>query len=242
MAPNAVVQTYFNPGAAGQLRRYCAASCLGVGVLLPVAAPLLALCLINPWIKLLLEVSTVITPASACFDGGGAAVCPGASAVDYYFWNVTNALQARPDVRRRPRKHAAACPRPCLRKTLMWCVECCQRGAGAACACALPLKHADLIGCPPYRKGMYKETPCSTTLKDHSCTRLQLSTVGQLGRLRQPCRGLAHGARADATSRSAAKPGTTRVPWTSCARSGWTDGRPRHTARSAPTASRRARA
>jgi uncharacterized membrane protein len=104
-----VVQTYFNPGAAGQLRRYCAASCVGVGVLLPLAAPLLALCLINPWIKLLFEVSTVITPASACFSGGAAAVCPGASAVAYYFWNVTNARQARAGARRRPASQARGC-------------------------------------------------------------------------------------------------------------------------------------
>ncbi len=94
MPSNAVIDTYFKAGStSGRLKNYCASCSLVLGALLPVFAPLLALCLINPWVKLLFEVSTVITPFSPCFEEGAGTVCPGPSSVVYYFWNVSNAQQ-----------------------------------------------------------------------------------------------------------------------------------------------------
>ena len=95
MAANPVVQTYFRDSSAGALRRYCASCALALGAALPLVAPLLALGLFNPWVKLLFEVSTVITPLSPCYNTAAPTVCPGASRVAYYFWNVSNAVQAR---------------------------------------------------------------------------------------------------------------------------------------------------
>ena len=95
MAANPVVQTYFRDSSAGALRRYCATCALALGAALPLVAPLLALGLFNPWVKLLFEVSTVLTPLSPCYNTAAPTVCPGASKVAYYFWNVSNAAQAR---------------------------------------------------------------------------------------------------------------------------------------------------
>ena len=95
MAANPVVQTYFRDSSAGALRRYCVSCALALGAALPLVAPLLALGLFNPWVKLLFEVSTVITPLSPCYNIAAPTVCPGASRVAYYFWNVSNAAQAR---------------------------------------------------------------------------------------------------------------------------------------------------
>ena len=95
MAANPVVQTYFRDSGAGALRRYCASFALALGAALPLVAPLLALGLFNPWVKLLFEVSTVIMPLSPCYNTTAPTVCPGASRVAYYFWNVSKAAQAR---------------------------------------------------------------------------------------------------------------------------------------------------
>ena len=95
MAANPVVQTYFLHSSAGALRRYCASCALALGAALPLVAPLLALGLFNPWVNLLFEVSTVITPLSPCYNTAAPTVCPGASRVAYYFWNISNADQAR---------------------------------------------------------------------------------------------------------------------------------------------------
>lgn len=89
------VRTYLLAGDHGTFRRYLLEVCMVLGLFLPWIGPLLGLCAVVPMVELVVWETTVVTPASNCYNATPM-VCNDEVFFDYYFWNITNANEVRP--------------------------------------------------------------------------------------------------------------------------------------------------